>query len=195
MKHQKKKKKGKKLQAECIVQKPKSQGNSKGRVQSHDTDLCIKPRLDVEGVSLLSAAWFWGSHRRLPAPSAVGWGARVGACKVVECHLCGILLCIVEVLAIIPEPCCESPPLDRDTAGPSCAAAWWGVSLHRYSYPWQRQRTSAVRNNLEDWRHDLCLAASICHARVSIETSNQKLHTHRSDIPSRRSCQVAQWLW
>ncbi|KAL2755943.1 hypothetical protein ACRALDRAFT_210909 [Sodiomyces alcalophilus JCM 7366] len=152
-----------------IVQKSKSQSRKtpKDEYKSRDADLCIEPRLMSK--EPLSLQRHGSRGRRLPAPSAIGWGAGIGTCKVVECHLGSIFLCIVEVLAIIPEPRCESPPLNRDAAGPSCAATWVTESdrepLHQILFA--TSLTSAVGNDLKDRRHDLRLATSIYHLRIS----------------------------
>ena len=50
------------------------------------------------------------------------WGRRHG--NKIQCHLGGVLLSVVEVLTVVPEPSLVDRAVDGHTARPGCAATY-----------------------------------------------------------------------
>jgi len=72
----------------------------------------------------------WSPHRAtmcvlvsLPPSSALWRGTRIRPGEMLQCDLCGILLRIVDVLSIVPEPRCDVLSLNCHCARPCCASA------------------------------------------------------------------------
>lgn len=113
----------------------------------------------------------------LPSASACGRRARVGATgQPVEGQLRRILLCVVQVLAVVPEACSKALAVDHHSARPSRASSWRGGQIDQYLAPRGLQAvmtrvlgslTSSIRYDLENGRVDLVFTTSICHMLVN----------------------------
>lgn len=70
-----------------------------------------------------------------------------------QSYLCGILLGVVDMVAIVPEPRGDVLTLHSDSAGPSSSPTCMGMSIE-YLEAIQKiwQLTSSIRHDLKYWR-------------------------------------------